>query len=83
MADQAAALANVVVLNLMRGEAGATTSFYLAQLGARVILVEPLFGAPQRAQAQALPHGEAFWSPGTRIRNRSPSTSTLLPARSW
>ena len=48
--------------NLTQGEAGATTSFYLAQLGARVILVEPRFGVPQRAQAQALPRGEALWS---------------------
>ena len=68
MADQAAALANVVVLNLTRGEAGATTSFYLAQLGARVILVEPQWGVPQRVQAQALPRGGAFWS--ARRRNR-------------
>lgn len=58
----APALAGVVVIELTRGEAGAAAGFALAQLGATVVLVEPLDGLPLRAEADAQPRGEALWS---------------------
>lgn len=57
-----AALAGVMVIDLTRREAGRSAAFLFAQLGATVVLVEPSAGSALRAEADALPKGEALWA---------------------